>query len=135
MGGENGIPIVLNLDSLGSSPRGRGKLMRVHAGGVIVGLIPAWAGKTRLDMRRTPLAGAHPRVGGENSASASRTSNGAGSSPRGRGKLGFCSNVEQVQGLIPAWAGKTASASAEPGTAPAHPRVGGENSALHFALS
>ena len=47
VGGENLTGAEDQLVSLGSSPRGRGKLHAVQRVAVRVGLIPAWAGKTR----------------------------------------------------------------------------------------
>ena len=127
VGGENPGSDAHPRSGRGSSPRGRGKLDGGGASRPVMGLIPAWAGKTRrvrpTDARRT----AHPRVGGENWRSCVGWRRKHGSSPRGRGKLGFCSNVEQVQGLIPAWAGKTFARGTSIRHPRAHPRVGGEN--------
>ena len=91
----------------GSSPRGRGKLSIGVSFRVVLGLIPAWAGKTGTRAPRLPRGPAHPRVGGENQSARSGTPTKSGSSPRGRGKLVLClpSCVVTV----------------------AHPRVGGEN--------
>ena len=50
----------------GSSPRGRGKLSIGVSFRVVLGLIPAWAGKTTGCHPRLLLRWAHPRVGGEN---------------------------------------------------------------------
>ena len=112
----------------GSSPRGRGKLLRGHlvVGGRAAhprvggenqrktaravgcrGLIPAWAGKTPGDTHLHGDGRAHPRVGGENF--------------RGGGDLRFRGR------LIPAWAGKTLFLNRTTCYAWAHPRVGGEN--------
>ena len=91
----------------GSSPRGRGKRFPGGELATMVGLIPAWAGKT--------LSAWLQMVSG------------LGSSPRGRGKPDSVAELAQRIGLIPAWAGKTRRGR---GCAPglqAHPRVGGEN--------
>ena len=89
MGGENSPVEGVPLEDVGSSPRGRGKPTT-----------------TAQDSPKPP---AHPRVGGENSVLSYRASLGIGSSPRGRGKLtgGFEGDFDH--GLIPAWAGKTAT--------------------------
>ena len=50
-----------------------------------------------------------------------------GSSPRGRGKHGGYSQPNRLDGLIPAWAGKTVDAPVMQDDSEAHPRVGGEN--------
>ena len=114
----------------GSSPRGRGK----HAGKAVeaasAGLIPAWAGKTAARRVGLPHRQAHPRVGGENRALASRVPAVAGSSPRGRGKPGESYRPRGGRRLIPAWAGKTGGMMLNGCDPPAHPRVGGENTRL-----
>ena len=92
-----------------------------------MGLIPAWAGKTKGGTTLHQGSWAHPRVGGENALLICRLKSATGSSPRGRGKpLVGLAPLERA-GLIPAWAGKT-----HPWLCPiqpirAHPRVGGEN--------
>ena len=70
---------------------------------------------------------AHPRVGGENPQRRQERALVAGSSPRGRGKLSWAITAFFLQGLIPAWAGKTWSSASRRRTQRAHPRVGGEN--------
>ena len=50
-----------------------------------------------------------------------------GSSPRGRGKRCPPSRYQATRGLIPAWAGKTLTATTSTSCRRAHPRVGGEN--------
>ena len=55
-----------------------------------------------------------------------------GSSPLTRGKLGVGVGVDQVGGLIPAHAGKTARPMGRTRRPRAHPRSRGEN--MHFAL-
>ena len=64
--GENATGVRRISATHGSSPLTRGKPYDVDGFDVIPGLIPAHAGKTRELMRRTPLAGAHPRSRGEN---------------------------------------------------------------------
>ena len=90
-------------------------------------LIPAWAGKTPLLGVSSFFAGAHPRVGGENIECFVGAHGGGGSSPRGRGKPRAHPLGGKWQGLIPAWAGKTAGGEDCLPRARAHPRVGGEN--------
>ena len=80
-------------------------------------------------MARTSGEGAHPRVGGENKDALAAVKGTAGSSPRGRGKRQQDVTVQDLEGLIPAWAGKTFSPAASISAARAHPRVGGENTA------
>ena len=111
----------------GSSPRGRGKpriaLVLRRRGR----LIPAWAGKTSNADDRSIPAGAHPRVGGENTLIRADDRKFEGSSPRGRGKPDLRLDLEVRLRLIPAWAGKTDDQGRRRAGVPAHPRVGGEN--------
>ena len=71
---------------VGSSPRGRGKLLSQMDWQIIQRLIPAWAGKTRDEGAATASPRAHPRVGGENIVCVTWSRCPKGSSPRGRGK-------------------------------------------------
>ena len=91
------------------------------------GLIPAWAGKTTRRERAERNRWAHPRVGGENPGVSRDFMMQGGSSPRGRGKQHIDSYPSSMEGLIPAWAGKTSWSRPPTLTARAHPRVGGEN--------
>ena len=127
VGGENSVIVYSVPGSIGSSPRGRGKQLRRPAQVVHVGLIPAWAGKTRSRLCWTPSSRAHPRVGGENGHLRAILTNASGSSPRGRGKPRRAVLDRDDAGLIPAWAGKTHSAEPRQPRGRAHPRVGGEN--------
>ena len=95
-------------------------------------LIPAHAGKTvALRYRRTRLP-AHPRSRGENVVADTKKFSRAGSSPLTRGKLLDRRVGLALQRLIPAHAGKTASAGTQPESRAAHPRSRGENR-LEFA--
>ena len=126
-GGENAVTINGELVSLGSSPRGRGKLIGISPFIFCVGLIPARAGKTQSPDRAVTRCWAHPRAGGENALP--RMSAGAypGSSPRGRGKHERRGDVVCEAGLIPARAGKTRGSIGRTRRHSAHPRAGGEN--------
>ena len=66
VGGENRWTCGACRNVSGSSPRGRGKLAVVGLDSLDERLIPAWAGKTRLQARYASDRRAHPRVGGEN---------------------------------------------------------------------
>ena len=107
VGGENPTGRSGTPRAPGSSPRGRGKRRTRLPEGRRLGLIPAWAGKTHGVAARVLDPQAHPRVGGENGASALI--------------------ARAVRGLIPAWAGKTSECTDPTWVIPAHPRVGGEN--------
>ena len=125
--GENGTPLTAEEAREGSSPRVRGKLPRPDRRVRSHGLIPARAGKTPRPARSTACAWAHPRACGENAAIGSRLNFVAGSSPRVRGKHGLVPGGDEVAGLIPARAGKTAGLALRPRRPKAHPRACGEN--------
>ena len=92
---------------VGSSPRVRGKLGNSQVIYTGTGLIPACAGKTDGRQGHHSLAGAHPRVCGENDFTAYGGEAMLGSSPRVRGKLHKTLTGVSTDGLIPACAGKT----------------------------
>ena len=117
----------------GSSPRGRGKRARPRGRRHSLGLIPAWAGKTVNGAGKLATQEAHPRVGGENQEVAAERASTTGSSPRGRGKRRSCDDHDVIEGLIPAWAGKTSGSRKTRDLSTAHPRVGGENVSLDKA--
>ena len=134
VGGENfGVDCDDDVRA-GSSPRGRGKLALAFFFIAVLRLIPAWAGKTCGPTRRSRLAAAHPRVGGENGTCSGSRPGVPGSSPRGRGKHALAVARLDSAGLIPAWAGKTRPGRRPPGLSRAHPRVGGENRAEIAAI-
>ena len=146
---ENVVLRRLPAAAAGSSPLTLGKLIRLRHVGLIEGLIPAHAGKHPQHVAgnspgglipahagKTPRgeAGssscdAHPRTRGENASTFSVNAFNAGSSPLTRGKL--ISVIVAICGtrLIPAHAGKTASAERRSAASRAHPRSRGENHA------
>ena len=127
MCGENRRITACGERRSGSSPRVRGKLWLVPKIAVLPGLIPACAGKTRVNDHGCPCAGAHPRVCGENAGLGSFAFAFVGSSPRVRGKhMNRLTDVQDAR-LIPACAGKTCSVRRSASQWWAHPRVCGEN--------
>ena len=127
MCGENSPHASISQRALGSSPRVRGKPSISRLRPASGGLIPACAGKTVCPHPAPLLAGAHPRVCGENCTDYGRPAARWGSSPRVRGKPGLCFCIRLRRGLIPACAGKTRLIFSTRTTAGAHPRVCGEN--------
>ena len=105
--GENEGALRSVLARWGSSPRVRGKLTPITIVAIPTRLIPACAGKTVRDRSRAAADRAHPRVCGENALVVWENVEGAGSSPRVRGKRRERRNHEPGRGLIPACAGKT----------------------------
>ena len=119
----------------GSSPLTLGKLEGVHADLPDVSLIPAHAGKTSADPRGAASSPAHPRSRGENSRRTVRPASGPGSSPLMRGKRVPRDEDIGALRLIPAHAGKTATASWNRSFPWAHPRSRGENTAADARIN
>ena len=119
----------------GSSPLTRGKQPVNNDPIVVIGLIPAHAGKTVARTKRPLAAGAHPRSRGENTASAACCGTTPGSSPLTRGKRQVERRHEGVAGLIPAHAGKTPRFPSSRKATWAHPRSRGENDVVARFLS
>ena len=94
---------------------------------MLLGLIPARAGKTARFYAGLVSIEAHPRAGGENPAMLGSSLQLFGSSPRGRGKRAYSTPTIFSQRLIPARAGKTRGRPGAARANGAHPRAGGEN--------
>ena len=125
--GENPNTGVRKRFVTGSSPLTRGKLglnLTLTRG---LRLIPAHAGKTNRSPWRLVYFGAHPRSRGENFRPSRRSGRRTGSSPLTRGKPGGAVDLEGVEGLIPAHAGKTQDHGNQHHAGRAHPRSRGEN--------
>ena len=121
-------------DVAGSSPLTRGKLLVLTSRFYLVGLIPAHAGKTRRATKRAARSRAHPRSRGENAGLGLDWLGLAGSSPLTRGKYPGIHQRNQLDGLIPAHAGKMQRAPLGSPPPEAHPRSRGEN-AIASALA
>ena len=91
----------------GSSPRMRGKLRYFPTRTSVRGLIPAHAGKTTQRSLDSASRRAHPRACGENLRGEQAAGGVEGSSPRMRGKRFTLIQSLDIDGLIPAHAGKT----------------------------
>ena len=115
---------------LGSSPRMRG----THVDGVgllrHLGIIPAYAGNTRIQFSERSHRWDHPRVCGEHIAWHMPRYGYMGSSPRMRGTRKHCQHRFQRNRIIPAYAGNTKPAEDRPTYLRDHPRVCGE----HYAV-
>ena len=110
----------------GSPPHRRGKGHGCHQTAVVVGITPAWAGKSCWSSSSGSKVRDHPRVGGEKELEGKPPLRLWGSPPRGRGKGGKSFTGNMFTGITPAWAGKRQvifRTNAVPGD---HPRVGGE---------
>ena len=107
----------------------RGKLVWARVGETFRRNIPAYAGKTRFPRRQSQHRPEHPRVCGENPIASTVVLNQPGTSPRMRGKLELGDYFIRPNRNIPAYAGKTTSASGMCSSHQEHPRVCGENPA------
>ena len=111
---------------LGSSPLSRGILVTPFKIGLIVGIIPALAGNTRLSVKGIKSRADHPRSRGEYLQSCSHMATDMGSSPLSRGIPNGVPPVSGFGRIIPALAGNTCNP--RPHSAPTwdHPRSRGE---------
>ena len=125
--GENSEYEVFGISERGSSPRMRGKRIRLQVGGDSARLIPAHAGKTWGSLSAARPSRAHPRACGENGTVADKAVYVFGSSPRMRGKPFRLCEQTFYDGLIPAHAGKTSLLYPHRCARKAHPRACGEN--------
>ena len=133
--GENATSLINKYQTMGSSPRVRGKPFAKSLRRRRCGLIPACAGKTRHRLTLAATRKAHPRVCGENCLRSVSFSRWAGSSPRVRGKREQDGLIGPETRLIPACAGKTSRIAAVRACLRAHPRVCGENAAVFNSVA
>ena len=133
--GEHPTPAQLTPVNAGSSPRMRGTHGRCRWCCEHSGIIPAYAGNTHTLYRYGMGDRDHPRVCGEHPCCRWRGDMGWGSSPRMRGTLIPSRLISGEIGIIPAYAGNTAIASATSLLVRDHPRVCGEHvSAMSLAV-
>ena len=128
--GEHPNGKVVALTTSGSSPRMRGTLVVPLQHVPRAGIIPAYAGNTRLTVSLLTVSWDHPRVCGEHFLGICKTARIMGSSPRMRGTLGRAFRPVGVSGIIPAYAGNTQWDSGSFGELRDHPRVCGEHQVL-----
>ena len=112
--------------SRGSPPRMRGKVLPPPLAALHRGITPAYAGKSYCSRRRGSDPQDHPRVCGEKKVWYGVEDIASGSPPRMRGKA----QAEQVRrflnGITPAYAGKSVSRLLRKASLWDHPRVCGE---------
>ena len=117
----------------GSPPPMRGKDATIKFRVPILGITPAYAGKSFLHPRRRHTQKDHPRLCGEKpSASQSRTRS-RGSPPPMRGKEDCVYNHVCDEGITPAYAGKSHGTASRCGSRQDHPRLCGEKNKHHTA--
>ena len=121
------MTIFAAMTILGSSPRMRGTPCTCTTGSPHIGIIPAYAGNTRLRLRCGASPWDHPRVCGEHQGFLDLLNEGRGSSPRMRGTPVASFATIAVTGIIPAYAGNTSQCAALRAVLRDHPRVCGEH--------
>ena len=105
--GEHFRRVIVASTLQGSSPRMRGTPSRAFAMDKNTGIIPAYAGNTHRNGRRSSDSRDHPRVCGEHAYALPKASMDVGSSPRMRGTHPKAAFDLASQGIIPAYAGNT----------------------------
>ena len=91
------------------------------------GIIPAYAGSTSTTWPKSPSGKDHPRIRGEHTGESFSKIGITGSSPHTRGALIRSATLYEVSGIIPAYAGSTASDGSGGWGAWDHPRIRGEH--------
>ena len=112
---------------VGSSPRMRGTPWPHTAPAAALGLIPTYAGNTRIIFWRVTRKRAHPHVCGEHAHGFPVDGFEVGSSPRMRGTPKSSLKPVSLKGLIPTYAGNTGKKIFLPRPLRAHPHVCGEH--------
>ena len=105
----------------------RGTPLPGIANALVSGIIPAYAGNTRLRLRCGASPWDHPRVCGEHQGFLDLLNEGRGSSPRMRGTPVASFATIAVTGIIHAYAGNTSQCAALRAVLRDHPRVCGEH--------
>ena len=132
--GENFERYASKGSERGSSPLTRGKLSHQSQVALQIRLIPAHAGKTSRPSAPPSAWSAHPRSRGENGTMPGSTRMVSGSSPLTRGKRFSRTASRNIDGLIPAHAGKTCREDTMRSISWAHPRSRGENYGVEIEL-
>ena len=128
--GANSIGFRCAHSASGSSPRVRGKLMRIALMIMNIRIIPARAGQTDNITRLRGLRLDHPRACGANMDLNIANAYRPGSSPRVRGKLDPAHVYALYRRIIPARAGQTRRRPQQTSRPPDHPRACGANLSL-----
>ena len=127
MCGKNWYLSSVNQSVTGSPPRVREKLKMDHKELVFLGITPACAGKTHVELHNFPYEWDHPRVCGKNNDNLQPVYYRLGSPPRVREKQGETLNTSCRLGITPACAGKTWLHVVCDNACWDHPRVCGKN--------
>ena len=117
---------------MGSSPHTRGAPRAADAQRAPLGIIPAYAGSTPSPSTRRTTGRDHPRIRGEHLTELSALLTASGSSPHTRGAQRVRAAARVVRGIIPAYAGSTATPSTSGSATWDHPRIRGEHDEVVF---
>ncbi len=131
VGGEDPSTPSHPAYSGGTPPRRRGGRGHRQRGRPQHRNTPASAGKTTLPGSATTSRAEHPRVGGEEIPPSTANGSASGTPPRQRGGLHPNVQVRPLHRNTPASAGRTSTRTHATATWSEHPRVGGEDPALH----
>ena len=124
--GEKARSICRPLCKMGSPPRMRGKVSVHSAFSPFVRITPACAGKSRRLSHCRSQFWDHPRVCGEKLSLSTRPRAKSGSPPRMRGKDLSDNELQVLDGITPAYAGKSVIRISDGCLRRDHPRVCGE---------
>ena len=125
--GEHSIGTLCVPKAIGSSPHTRGAQRRILDCEKRHRIIPAYAGSTACGNRCHALSRDHPRIRGEHKPDQIGHLSIQGSSPHTRGALHVACRAISRGGIIPAYAGSTAIATATESVLRDHPRIRGEH--------
>ena len=125
--GEHYLTLSLARAALGSSPRMRGTPDGINFLSVSLGIIPAHAGNTWLQVVCGGHFEDHPRACGEHGLYSELLKRHVGSSPRMRGTPCKLADILARLGIIPAHAGNTLPARIQRQRQQDHPRACGEH--------
>ena len=114
MRGEHSMSRRNSLSTSGSSPHARGTPRHRHPRRGLDRFIPACAGNTGCDGRRTARSSVHPRMRGEQLNGRSPSLDPAGSSPHARGTRGHCVLHVRPPSVHPRMRGEHGSAAGFP---------------------
>ena len=126
--GEQPLTASFRSPRPGSSPRVRGAVVVDYPTFKRVEIIPARAGSSPSEQRRTRAVRDHPRACGEQFAQHLAETGQSGSSPRVRGAAAKRGRGVLFIGIIPARAGSSRRWPCCPSSARDHPRACGEQS-------
>ena len=119
-------PVTIDQGA-GSSPHTRGARLLYYDTDSAIRIIPAYAGSTPSRSSPTWQTSDHPRIRGEHDQCTTPGAGGRGSSPHTRGARAVDGDLQEFAGIIPAYAGSTASALVDWTIVTDHPRIRGEH--------